>query len=52
MRSTWARGLAVALGCQALALAGCGGGSATCSGGAAGRGGPGGAGGAWQYTTR
>ena len=50
VRSTWARGFAVAIVCQALALAGCGGGSTVCSGGIAGRGGGGGAGGAWQYT--
>jgi xylan 1,4-beta-xylosidase len=52
VRSTWARGFAVAIGCQALALAGCGGSSSggTCAGGTAGRGGTSGVGGAWQYT--
>lgn len=44
------RTAAIAMCCGALGLAGCGGGSSTCSGGTAGRGGAGGAGGAWQYT--
>ena len=53
MRSAWTGGLAVAIGCLTLALAGCGGGSRTtgpCVAAAAGTGGTGGAGGAWQYT--
>ncbi len=56
MHCPWSRGLAVAIWCQTLALAGCGGGSpspATCVGAAAsdgGTGGTGGAGGAGQYT--
>jgi Glycosyl hydrolases family 43 len=47
MRFTWARGLAGAICCQTLALAGCGGGSP-----ARGDSGTGGTGGVWQYTNR
>jgi len=45
MRFPWSRGSVVALCCQALALAGCGGGSPAGGGPDAG-----GSGGAWQYT--
>ncbi|HXU05234.1 MAG TPA: family 43 glycosylhydrolase [Polyangia bacterium] len=58
MRFTWTRGLAVAMCCHALAVAGCGGspaakvacGTTGTGGGTGGSGGTGGAAGAWQYT--
>jgi xylan 1,4-beta-xylosidase len=59
MHFPWSRGLAVAIWCQTLALAGCGGGghsipncvgAAASGGGVGATGGTGGAGGAWQYT--
>jgi xylan 1,4-beta-xylosidase len=52
VRSIWARGLAVAVCCQALQLAGCGGPSpaGSCGAPAASSDATGGSGGAWQYT--